>query len=194
MTVQPPELTDHAALLGVRPEGARPEPRRVIRELRPRSNPYHVRPQPSLALCSCRRYHCAPGYLDTGLSDRVTSCSMIRSHRLLSIPLRLVPMLVLLLVLGHTCDLPAYVDLVSHADEDARPSAHDHADENLISCDGVAVPSNTGYLQEGPGLEVAQAPPVATLVPVRPVTSSLDDPKRLPSRPSLFLLYASLLI
>ena len=192
--MQPPELTDHAALLGVRPEGVRPEPRRVIRELRPRSNPYHVRPQPSLALCSCRRYHCAPGYLDTGLSDRVTSCSMIRSHRLLSIPLRLVPMLVLLLVLGHTCDLPAYVDLVSHADEDARPSAHDHADENLISCDGVAVPSNTGYLQLGPGLDVAQALPVASRAPARLVISSLEDPKRLPSRPLLFLLYASLLI
>jgi hypothetical protein len=36
--------------------------------------------------------------------------------------------------------------------------------------------------------------PVASPVPVRLVTSSLEDPKRLPSRPSLFLLYASLLI
>jgi hypothetical protein len=119
---------------------------------------------------------------------------MIRSHRLLSVPLRLVPMLALLLVLGHTCELPAYADLASHADEDARHAAHDHADENLISCDGVAVPSNTGYLQGDPGLEVAQALPVASSVPVRPVTSSLKNSKRLPSRPPLFLLYASLLI
>jgi hypothetical protein len=119
---------------------------------------------------------------------------MIRSHRLLSVPLRLVPMLVLLLVLGHACELPAYAELASHADEDARHSAHDHADENLISCDGVAVPSNTGYLQVGPGLDVTQALPVASPVPVRLVTSSLQDPRRLPSRPSLFLLYASLLI
>ncbi len=119
---------------------------------------------------------------------------MIRSDRVLSVPLRLVPILVLFLVLGHTCDLPAYADLVSHADEDARHSAHEHADENLISCDGVAVPSNTGYLQVGPGLDVAQALPVASPVPVRLVTSSREDPKRLPSRPALFLLYASLLI
>jgi hypothetical protein len=118
---------------------------------------------------------------------------MIRSHRLLSVPLRLVPILVLLLVLGHACELPAYADLASH-NEDARPSAHDHADEDLISCDGVAVPSNTGYLQVGRGLDVAQALPVANPVPVRLVTSSPEDPKRLPSRPSLFLLYASLLI
>jgi len=119
---------------------------------------------------------------------------MIRSHRLLSVRLRLVPVLVLLLVLGHACELPAYADLASHADEDARHATHDHADENLISCDGVAVPSNTGYLQAGLGLDVAQALPVASLVPVRLVTSSLEDPKRLSSRPSLFLLYASLLI
>ena len=132
--------------------------------------------------------------LDTGLNDRVTSCSMIRSDRVLSVPLRLVPILVLFLVLGHTCDLPAYAELVSHADEDARPSAHDHSDENLISCDGAAVPSSTGYLHLGPGLDVAQVLPVASRAPARLVTSSLEDPKRLPSRPLLFLLYASLLI
>lgn len=119
---------------------------------------------------------------------------MVYSYRLLLVPRWLVPMLVFLLVLGHACELPAFAELVSLATEDAHHSADNHADENLISCDAVAVPSNTGYLQVGPGLDVAQALPVASPVPVRLLTSSLEDPKRLPSRPSLFLLYASLLI
>jgi hypothetical protein len=119
---------------------------------------------------------------------------MVRSDRSLSVPRWLVPMLVLLLVFGHACELPAHADLASDATEDARHSADGHADENLISCDAVGVPSNTGHLQLGPSLGVAEALTAASPVPVRLVTSPLEDSKRLPSRPLLFLLYASLLI
>lgn len=119
---------------------------------------------------------------------------MIPSSRLLLVPRWLVPMLAFLLVLGHACELPAFADLVSDATEDARHSADNHADENLISCDAVGLPSSTGYLQVGPGLEVAEALPVARPVPVRLIISSPEDSNRLPSRPPLFLLYASLLI
>ena len=67
-------------------------------------------------------------------------------------------------------------------------------DEDLISCDAVGLPSSTGYLQVGPSVKVAVALPVARSIPVRLLISSSEDSKRLPSRPPLFLLYASLLI
>jgi len=103
-------------------------------------------------------------------------------------------MLAFFLVLGHACELPAFADLISHAAEDAHHSADHHADENLISCDSVGLPSSPGYLQVGPSIEVAIALPVTRSVPVRLIISSPDDSKKLPSRPPLFLLYASLLI
>jgi hypothetical protein len=106
----------------------------------------------------------------------------------------LVPMLAFLLVLGHACELPAFADLVSHDAEDAHHSAGHHADEDVISCDAVGLPSSTGYLQVGPSIAVVVALPVTRSVPVRLLISSPEDSKRLPSRPPLFLLYASLLI
>lgn len=118
---------------------------------------------------------------------------MVQSYHLL-VPRWLVPTLAFLLVLGHACELPAFADLVSHAAEDAHHSADHHADEDVISCDAVGLPSSTGYLQVGPSIEVAVALPVARSVPVRLIISLPEDSKRLPSRLPLFLLYASLLI
>jgi len=104
-------------------------------------------------------------------------------------------MLAFLLVLGHACELPAFADLVLHASADAHHSAGDHADENLISCDAVSIPPSTGYLQLSPSLDVAEAPPIASPVPVRLIISSVKDSNsRLANGPPLFLLYASLLI
>ena len=119
---------------------------------------------------------------------------MVHSCRLPLVPRWLVPTLAFLLVLGHACELPAFADLVLHGTEDAHHSADHHADENLISCDAVGLPSSTGYLQVVPSLDVAVALPGARPVPVRLIVSSPDDSNRLPSRPPLFLLYASLLI
>jgi hypothetical protein len=119
---------------------------------------------------------------------------MVYFSRLLLGSRWLVPMLAFLLVLGHACELPAFADLVSHAAEAGHHSADHHADENLISCDAVGLPSSTGYLQVGPSIEVAVALPVCRSVPVGLIISSPEDSKRLLSRPPLFLLYASLLI
>ena len=119
---------------------------------------------------------------------------MVHSHRLLLVPRWLVPTLAFLLVLGHACELPAFADLVLHATEDVHHAADNHADEDLISCDAVGLPSSAGYLQMGPSLDVAVALPVARPFPVRLIISSPKDSNRLPSRPPLFLLYASLLI
>jgi hypothetical protein len=119
---------------------------------------------------------------------------MVYVFRVLLASRWLVPMLAFLLALGHACELPAFADFLSHAAEDAHHSADHHADEDLISCDAVGLPSSTGYVQVGPSVEVAVALPVARSVPVRLLISSSEDSKRLPSRLPLFLLYASLLI
>jgi len=101
------------------------------------------------------------------------------------------------LVLGHVCELPAYADLVipAHATED--PSAEGHEHEAELSCDPVDAVSNTTSLVQvgGPLLEVTQALPVVSSVLGWLATpSSIETSTRLPSRPPLFVLYASLLI
>ena len=119
---------------------------------------------------------------------------MLHSYRLLSVPGWLAPMLGFLLVLGHACELPAVADLLSHAAEDVHHSADYHDDESVISCDAVGVPSSTGFLHLGLGLDLADVVAVARPVPARLIVSSRDDSDRPPSRPPLFLLHASLRI
>jgi hypothetical protein len=122
---------------------------------------------------------------------------MIHRNLLVPIPRWLLSLLVLFLVLGHVCELPAYADLAvaSHQTGDDHRHAADHdTDTAQISCDAVDVLSSTGSAHGRPSLDVAEGLPVASPAPVRFVTSSLDGSKRLPSRPPLFLLYASLLI
>ena len=123
---------------------------------------------------------------------------MIHRNLLVPIPRWLLPLLVLFLVLGHVCELPAYADLAvsSHPTGDDHRHAGDHQDTDTaeLSCDAVDVLSSTSSAHGRPSLDVTEALPVARPVPVRFVTSSPNDSKRLPSRPPLFLLYASLLI
>ena len=106
-------------------------------------------------------------------------------------------MLVVLLVLGHACELPAYADLVgsSHAaDEPHHSSDGHHPGERLDSCDTVGVTSSPGHLEQGAALEVTVALPADELAPARLVARSFESPARLIVRPPLFLLHASLLI
>ena len=103
--------------------------------------------------------------------------------------------MVTLLVLGHVCELPAYADLVIPPHSTEGHSADGHGHEPEMSCDPVdAAASTTPVRLMDPALEIAQALP-ATAVLGRPVTpSSIESSTRLPSRPPLFVLYASLLI
>jgi hypothetical protein len=109
----------------------------------------------------------------------------------------LLTILVTLLVLGHACELPTYADLVisPHSTAATGHSADGHEHEPQISCDPVDVLSNTTHAQLiGPVLDVVQAFPVASPVPGWLVMSAHENSTRLPDRPPLFLLYASLLI
>ena|SRR5688572_14957445 len=119
---------------------------------------------------------------------------MVRRERFVPAPRWLLPLLALLLVLGHACELPAYANLVSaHLAESADHAAH-HSHEPEVACDPVDVLASTGSAQIGPGLGATQVAPLAGAVPARVLTGSLECSKRLPSRPPLFLLHASLLI
>ena len=122
---------------------------------------------------------------------------MVHRRRLVTAPRWLLPLLALFVVLGHACELPAYVNLVAsaHSTEDTGHHTHDQTHEAQISCDPVdAVTTSTGSAEVGPVLGPEPAIPLGGALPVRLVLTSLSDPTRLPSRPSLFLLHASLLI
>ena len=105
-------------------------------------------------------------------------------------------MLVVVLVLGHVCELPAYAGLVISPHSTAGRSADGHGHESEMSCDPVDAVSNTTPVQMmGPVLGFAQALPATSPDPGWLVTpSSIERSTRLPSRPPLFVLYASLLI
>jgi hypothetical protein len=121
---------------------------------------------------------------------------MVHRDRSRSASRWLLPLLVTVLVLGHVCQLPADADLVIPAHSTEGRSADGHGHEPEMSCDPVDAVLNTTLAQGmGPVLEIAQVLPVLSDVPGRPVTpSSIESSTRLPSRPPLFVLYASLLI
>jgi hypothetical protein len=104
--------------------------------------------------------------------------------------------MVVLLVLGHVCELPAYAGLVteSHSSEDRPADGHGH--ESEMSCDPVDAVSSTVPVQVmGPVLETVQAIPATSALRGGPITpSSIERSTRRPSRTPLFVLYASLLI
>jgi hypothetical protein len=100
----------------------------------------------------------------------------------------LLPILVVILILGHVCELPAYVELVSHH------SAKGSADEQLSSCDAATVTSSSSHSQVWTWLDMAVALPIIDASPVRRMPQFFEDPAKLPNRLPLFLLHASLLI
>jgi hypothetical protein len=122
---------------------------------------------------------------------------MVHRDRSRSVSRWLLTIMAMFLVLGHVCELPAYAALVipAHATEDPSVDGHEHEAE--LSCDPIDAVSNTTSLVQvtGPLLELTPALPVASSVPGwLPTLSSIESPTRLPSRPPLFVLYASLLI
>lgn len=106
----------------------------------------------------------------------------------------LLPALVTLLILGHTCELSAYAELVSeHAAGPHETSQHDDVDDHALTCDGtVVIPVHS---------VVKLSPALATATVVRAIVRVLPLAPRQPARverastgPPLFLLLSSLLI
>jgi hypothetical protein len=107
------------------------------------------------------------------------------------------PILVLLLVLGHACELPAYAELVgsTHGAGDESHHAGDghHGDEQVLSCDPVAATSGPGHPHVAAVPEVSVVSQIDDPAPARVVAGFLEGTK-FAGRPPLFLLHASLLI
>lgn len=122
--------------------------------------------------------------------------SMVRRDSSRSAPRWLLTMMVALLVLGHVCELPAYAGLVISPHTVEGRSADGHGHEPEMSCDPVDAVSNTTPVQVmGPVLETVQALSASSPMSGGLITpSSIERSTRLPSRPPLFVLYASLLI
>ncbi len=106
------------------------------------------------------------------------------------------PVLALLLVLGHACELPAYADLIgtSHATEEShRADDGHHGGEPTLSCDPTSATAIPGQPQVvAPEFFVVS--PVDDPAPARMVARSFEGPLKFAGRPPLFLLHASLLI
>jgi hypothetical protein len=100
----------------------------------------------------------------------------------------LLPVLVVILFVGHVCELPAHAGLVSHHADESNGA------EQLSSCDAVTATASSGHSQVWAGLDMAVAVPVIGASPVRRTLQSFEDPAKVPGRLPLFLLHASLLI
>ena len=104
-----------------------------------------------------------------------------------------VAMLVSVLVLGHVCELPAFVELAAHATgSDHHREANHHSGDGEISCDVVDV-TTAAYPQPG-GLESAQIRASDRSVSVREIGLLAEETSTPPPRSPLFLLHRSLLI
>ena len=105
------------------------------------------------------------------------------------------PFLVLLLVLGHVCELPAYADLIV-ASHEAEHSHHSDAHEEgqNLSCDAVDIASAPGAPSAGPSLTTSAALTAVSKLPVPIALRASERPATLATGPPLFLLHSVLLI
>lgn len=116
-------------------------------------------------------------------------------HRLLS-RRWLLPVLVMLLVVGHACELPAFGDLIGRHDshgDDATPAEHDHEGAEALACDATLVVPSPAFAHASPAVVIAVAQPELAAVPVG-LSPTLSRATRSATGPPLFLLFSSLLI
>ncbi len=102
----------------------------------------------------------------------------------------LLPVLILLLLAGHLCDVAALVDV-----RDAHHESDGHLDDAALGCDGVGLRPAAVKNLPPPTLAVAMAQPIgAASAPAYVIASPRPDSSPPAQRPRLFLLFASLLI
>ena len=108
----------------------------------------------------------------------------------------LFPLLVLLLLLGHVCELAGAVDvaIASHAAADHNHSSAAPSDESHFSCEAIDGLPSSGAAKATRGLASAILPVLAAPAALPLVTPSAAESPPLGTRPPLFLLHVSLLI
>lgn len=100
----------------------------------------------------------------------------------------LLPLLVVLLVLGHVCDLEAFAELADHH----ATATGGHTDELLSTCDAAPATPSSAPTLVWVALDVLASLPTVGAAPVREHRPS-ETSSRVVHRPPLFLLHASLL-
>ena len=103
------------------------------------------------------------------------------------------PVLALLLVLGHACEWSAYAT-VAITPHPAEASGHHSADDPELSCDPIDALASSGPTAMAPILGAAQVVALNSLPQGRLVAESRQDSERPPGKLPLFLLHAALLI
>ena len=108
----------------------------------------------------------------------------------------LLPVLALLLVLGHACEWSAYatVAITPHPAEASGHASHHSADDPELSCDPVDALTTSGPTAMAPILGAAQVVALDSLPQGRPVAESRQGSGRPAGKLPLFLLHAALLI
>ena len=121
---------------------------------------------------------------------------MNRRNRLMSAPRWLLPLLALLLVLGHACEWSAYaqVAITPHPAEASGHASHHSADDPELSCDPVDAVASSSPTAMAPALCAAQVVAIDGPPQGRLVAESRQDSERPPGTLPLFLLHAALLI
>jgi hypothetical protein len=105
------------------------------------------------------------------------------------------PFLVVLLVLGHVCDLPAFGDVASHAaGESHHPDGGHHGGEQALSCEPATATTGSGHPVAAAPIGVSIASRLHDPVAARNAGRFFADPAEPSRRQPLFLLHLSLLI
>ena len=106
------------------------------------------------------------------------------------------PFLVTLLVLGHVCDLAAFVDIASSdaTGESHRSNDGHHAGEQALSCEPATAIAGSEHPVVAAPLEISTRPRPHDPAAHRTIGRFFADPAKPPARQPLFLLHASLLI
>lgn len=101
----------------------------------------------------------------------------------------LLPVLILVVLLGHACDVTALVEL-----PDAHHGGEGHSGDEGLACDGVGLLSAAPRAVLVPTLAVAMADPISPPASVRAAAEPRPDSSPPAQRPRLFILFASFII
>lgn len=138
------------------------------------------------------------------LTPSIHTSSIATMVRLSRIPqISVLFTLVLLLGIGHVCELGVFVGIVTSADASAAHDDHHDHDaaspdssngSHFVSCDGLAATSTVATPVASPYSHPATTTPklwAESSVPISPLAATSTSP---PLRRPLFLLFATLLI
>ena len=107
----------------------------------------------------------------------------------------IVLVLTFFLFVGHVCELPTEVAIVSHVHDSGGHSEDHHEDDGEASCDAVAGVRPTTGADSSLALAISARPAAAAArVPLHVVAAAFQESKDVSKRQPLFLLHSVFLI